>query len=51
MQYAETPIENAIEIIQRITCPDDKTTCSDEEVCCEAYDGSYFCSVPIGEYC
>ena len=42
MQYVETPIEDAIEIVQSITCPD-KTKCYDGQTCCLNPDGSYGC--------
>ena len=43
MQYVETPIEDAIEIIQSITCPDGKSRCHDGETCCMKNDGVYGC--------
>ena len=42
MQYVETPIEDAIEIIQSITCPD-KSKCRDRTTCCPNNDGGYGC--------
>ena len=42
MQYAETPIKDAIEIVQDITCPD-QGTCPDETTCCKDTDGGYNC--------
>ena len=43
MQYADTPIEDAIEIIQSITCPDGKTKCGDDQTCCKWSGGGYWC--------
>ena len=48
MQYVETPIEDAVEIIQSITCPDDKAICPDGTTCCKESDGFYGCC-PISE--
>ena len=42
MQYAETPIKDALEIIQSVTCPN-KSTCPDGETCCKNNFGSYSC--------
>ena len=42
MQYVETPIKDATEIIQRITCPD-KSSCPDGMTCCKGNDGRYGC--------
>ena len=43
MQYVDTPIEDAIEIIQSITCPDGKSKCNDGETCCKANEVGYGC--------
>ena len=43
MQYVETPMEDAIENIQSITCPDGKLKCPDETTCCKLPDGRYGC--------
>ena len=43
MQYVETPIEDAIEIIQSSTCADDKTICPDGTTCCKSNQGLYGC--------
>ena len=52
MQYAETPIEDAIDIIQSITCPDGKSRCHDGETCCKKNNGGYgCCPVPEGVCC
>ena len=43
MQYAETPIKDAIEIIQNVDCPDGLHYCPDGTTCCKANDGGYGC--------
>ena len=43
MQYAETPIQDAFEIIQSIPCPDEKHACPDGNTCCQSDDGRYGC--------
>ena len=45
-------MEDAIEMIQSVTCPDDKTVCPDGTTCCKRYDGGYFCCpTPDGVCC
>ena len=53
MQYEETPIEDAIEIIQSITCPDEKSACPDgTTTCCPKLNGGYHCcAYPNGVCC
>ena len=43
MQYAETPIKDAIEMIQMVDCPDGLHQCPDGTTCCKANDGGYGC--------
>jgi len=43
MQYAETAIKDAIEMIQRVDCPDGLHQCPDGTTCCKANDGGYGC--------
>ena len=45
MHYAETSIQDAIEIIQTITCPDGNTKCHDGDTCCKSnyIYGGYDC--------
>merc|ERR1719362_2722920 len=53
MQFEETPIEDAIEIIQSITCPDEKSACPDgTTTCCPKLNGGYhYCAYPNGVCC
>ena len=43
MQYVEKPIKDAIEIIQKVYCPDELHYCPDGTTCCKANDGGYGC--------
>ena len=43
MQYVETPIEDAIEIVQDVACPDGLHYCPDGTTCCKTNDGGYGC--------
>ena len=43
MLYEEIPIEDAVEITQRVICPDELHYCPDGTTCCKRHDGSYGC--------
>ena len=50
MQHIETPIQDAIEIIQSITCPN-KHTCPDGTTCCKNNNEGYNCCPAPGAVC
>ena len=51
MQYVETPIEDAIDTVQRVSCQDGGF-CPDGTTCCKLFNGKYGCfPTPDGVCC